>query len=326
MKVLILGGGGVFALHFARYMLEQNSVSNVISVGRSPVAISAFSLDVGDNDARYEYHQIHITFEHERLWELIEDKKPNLIVNFAALAYATSWDRAQHYYDTNVTAVAKIVDKLQHVDWFDRFIQIGTSELYGSVDKPACEYAPLNPTSPYAVSKLAADMHLNTMFNVRQFPMNILRPSNAYGPGQLLYRIMPKAIYSGLNNIQMPLEGGGKVRKSFMHATDIARALLIIYNKAQMGETYNVGPENPITIKEIVNKIAIKFNKSLEEFIKITDGRIGEDMQYWLNSDKIKKIGYSESINIDDGIEDMFQWGMKYKSSLPKPDKFILRA
>lgn len=326
MKVLILGGGGVFAIHFAKFLLQQSIVDGVISVGRNPPSTPPFTLNVGEGDSRYSYHQIHITFEQERLKELIFSTKPNLIVNFAALAYATSWDKPHHYYNTNVTAVAQMCDYLQHVDWLDRFIQIGTSELYGPVLEPALEDAPIFPTSPYAVSKLAADMHLETMFRVRNFPMNILRPSNAYGPGQLLYRILPKAVYSVVNNLKVPLEGGGIAKKSYMHATDIARALWLIMHKAPMGEIYNVGPKDPVSIKELVGLVAISANLKIEDFIEIVPGRIGEDSQYWLDSSKIIALGYKESIDLATGVMDMLDWAYKYKNQLPTPQNFVLRA
>jgi len=326
MKILILGGGGVFAIHFAKFLLQQSLIENVISVGRNPLSIPPFSLNVGAEDSRYSYHQIHITFEYERLKELLISTKPNVIVNFAALAYATSWDKPHYYYNTNVTAVAQLCDFLQHVDWLDRFIQIGTSELYGPVTEPATETAPLFPTSPYAVSKLAADMHLETMFRVRKFPMNILRPSNAYGPGQLLYRILPRAVYSVVNKIKVPLEGGGNAKKSYMHATDIARALWLILHKAPLGEIYNVGPKNPISIRELVELVAISANLNPKDFIEIVPGRIGEDSQYWLDSSKIITLGYQESIDLNAGIIDMLNWAHKYKDQLPKPLSFVLRA
>lgn len=326
MKILILGGGGVFAIHFANFLLQQSTVERVISVGRNPPSTPPFTLNIGEGDSRYSYHQIHITFEQERLRKLIFTTKPNVIVNFAALAYATSWDEPHHYYNTNVTAVAQMCDYLQHVDWLDRFIQIGTSELYGPVIEPASEDAPLFPTSPYAVSKLAADMHLETMFRVRKFPMNILRPSNAYGPGQLLYRILPKAVYSVVNNLKVPLEGGGIAKKSYMHATDIARALWLIMHKAPIGETYNVGPKDPVSIKELVELVAITANLQIEDFIEIVPGRVGEDSQYWLDSSKIIALGYKESINLSDGIKDMLDWAHNYKNQLPKPQSFVLRA
>jgi len=111
-----------------------------------------------------------------------------------------------------------------------------------------------------------------------------------------------------------------------MHATDIARALWLIIFKAPLGEIYNVGPDNPVSIKFLVESVAKIAKVNSSDFIEIVSGRIGEDSQYWLDSTKIKSLGYSESISLNDGIIDMLNWAYKYKDSLPKPISFILRA
>ena len=98
-------------------------------------------------------------------------------------------------------------------DWLERFIQIGTSEMYGSVGHAANEDEPIKPTSPYAASKVAFDMYLISVHKFLKFPMNIIRPSNAYCPGQLLHRVIPKAVMCGLTGDKLPLHGGGKRRK-----------------------------------------------------------------------------------------------------------------
>ena len=96
--------------------------------------------------------------------------------------------------------------------YLKKFLQIGTSELYGPVTNPVDEKYPINPTSPYSVSKLAADMHLETMFNVRNLPMNIIIPSKGYGSGQLLYRLVPKSAYLILKGKKFPLEEEEKLK------------------------------------------------------------------------------------------------------------------
>ena len=70
----------------------------------------AYSLDVGKDDSRYAYHQIHLTFEEDRLFELFDSEKPEFIINFAALAHGASWDKSWRFYETNVTALAKMVE------------------------------------------------------------------------------------------------------------------------------------------------------------------------------------------------------------------------
>lgn len=327
-KYAIIGGAGVFAVHFSKYLLEQDDTNLVLSIGRNPQKSKAFTLGVGEDDSRYKYEQVHLVYEQDRLFELFDKYKPNYIVNFAALAYATSWEKSFRYYDTNLTAVAKMCEELMKRDYLSRFIQIGTSELYGSVTKPAKEIDIVKPTSPYAVSKLAADMHLETLWDVKKFPMNIIRPSNAYAPGQLLYRVLPRAVYAGLIGETLPLEGGGTVKKSYMHARDLAKAIKLIIDRAPPGEVYNVGPESPVTIRAIIEMVAEEMNIPFDRLIKIVPGRTGEDAQYWLDSTKIKNdLGYEETISLRQGIKDMVKWGKDYLPLLhDEPKNFVLRA
>lgn len=327
-RYAIIGGGGVFAVHLSKYLLERDDTSLVLSIGRNPPKSSAFTLDVGKGDSRYRYEQVHMVFEQDRLFELFDQYKPQFIINFAALAYATSWEKSHRYYETNVVAVAKMCESLMKRDYLERFIQIGTSELYGPVDTPAPETYPVNPTSPYAVSKLAADMHLKTLWEVKKFPMNIIRPSNAYGPGQLMYRILPRAVYAALVGQKLPLEGGGMVKKSYMHAYDLARAIHLIIKKAPLGKLYNVGPEKPVTIRHLVELVANGTNIPFDHLADITPGRIGEDAQYWLDSTRIQsELGYQESISLEEGVEDMIRWGKQYLPLLHDESmSFVLRA
>ncbi len=97
-------------------------------------------------------------------------------------------------------------------------------------------------SGPYAVSKLTGDMHLGTMFTTLGFPMNILRPSNAYGPGQALYRVIPRAVITGLTGRKLPLQGDGLAEKSFLHAYDVATAVQVVAEHGVVGEVYNCGP------------------------------------------------------------------------------------
>ena len=325
---MLLGGAGVFAVHTSKFLLEKDQTEKVIAVGRNIERGPHYTLDVGANDKRYQYHQVHMVFEQDRLFDLIEKEKPDYIINYAALAYATSWEKSFRYYETNLVAVAKICEFLTGKKFLKKFIQIGTSELYGSVEAPADEKCLISPTSPYAVSKLAADLHLDTLFKVKDFNMNIIRPSNAYGEGQQVWRVLPKAVLCGLTQQKLPLEGGGVVRKSYLHARDLANAIFLVCQKGVPGEIYNVGPENPSRIVDLIEIVASQLGISMNELCEITPGRVGEDQQYWLNSDKIiKDVNWSQKINLNEGIGMLVNWGKKYKNSLLNEETFFtLRA
>ncbi len=310
----IIGGNGVFGIHTALYLLANAEPKKVICVGRNPEKPEPFTLNLGKGDDRYSYHQIHMVFEHDRMMELLDAEKPDIIINYAAIAEpALSFKHSARYYDSNVMAVARLCEDLMARDYLERFIQIGTSELYGSTDKASREDDPLKPTTPYAVSKAAADMHLDSLFNVLKFPMNIVRPSNAYAPGQLLYRIIPKTVVFGLTGRKLPLQGGGKAHKSYLHARDLAHALHLVIEKAPFGTTYNVGPPEPTSIRDLVIKTAQAMDKTLEDVAEEAPDRLGQDSQYWLDSSAIARdTGWEMKIGLDEGLAEMVKWGRTY--------------
>ncbi len=315
---VILGGNGVFGVHTAMYLLEKADARKVICVGRNSEKPEPFTLNVGQNDPRYAYHQIHVVFEQDRLMELLDRERPEVIINYAAQGEgAASWKYSWRYFDTNVTAIARMTEELMKRDYLERWIQIGTSELYGSVDTPATEETPLKPTSPYAASKAAGDMHLISIAKTLNFPMNIVRPSNAYAPGQLLHRILPRAVVCGLAGTRLPLHGGGVARKSYIHARDLARAILLVADGAKLGKIYNVGPKDPVSIRSLVEMTAAEIGISFDQLCETTPPRFGEDWVYWLDSGAIERdLGWRPEISLEEGIHDMVAWGRKYIDAL----------
>ena len=219
----VLGGGGSFGLHTSKYLLDHADPAKVIAVGRNLPKDECFTLGIGDGDPRYSYHAYHVNYELDLLMELLDREKPQVIINFAAQGEgATSLKHSWRYFETNCVALVKLTEQLQSRDYLERFIQIGTSELYGSVEHAAKEDEPIKPTSPYAASKAAFDMHLMSVHRFLKFPMNIIRPSNAYGPGQQLHRVIPKTVICGLTGRKLPLHGGGRAEKSYIHNRDLA--------------------------------------------------------------------------------------------------------
>ncbi len=329
MKYVILGGGGVFGIQTAFYLLERADPEKVISVGRNPEKAEPFSLNVGKGDPRYAYHAIHITYELDRLLDLLDEERPGVIINFAAQGEgAVSWKKSWRFFETNAMALARVTEELMDRDYLERWIQIGTSELYGAVDFAAKEDTPLKPTSPYAASKAAGDMHLLSISQVLDFPMNIIRPSNAYAPGQLLHRVIPKAVVAGLTGQKLPLHGGGRARKSYIHARDLGRAIYLTSQKAPLGTVYNAGPPEPISIRDLVATVAQVMQIPFDDLCEVTGDRLGQDAQYWLDSSAIRRdVGWEPEIDLEAGIREMVEWGQKYIDVLGSwPTDYVLRA
>lgn len=327
-KYCILGGGGSFGIHAAMYLLDHADPEKVIGVGRNPLRPGPFSLGI-EKHKRYEYHARHVTHELDLLLELLDKEKPQVIVNFAAQGEgAVSWKHSWRFFETNSMALARLSEELMKRDWLERFIQIGTSEMYGSVDHASAEDEPIKPSSPYAASKVAFDMYLESVFRFQKFPMNVIRPSNAYCPGQLLHRVIPKAIVAGLTGRKIPLHGGGRAEKSYIHARDLGRAILLVSEKAPLGKIYNAGPLKPTSIKEVVERCAAALNISFEQLCEMSPDRLGQDSRYWLDSSAIKKdVGWEPKIGWDEGLGEMVAWGKKYLDELRDwPTEYVLRA
>ena len=324
----ILGGGGSFGIHTALYLLDHANPKKVIGIGRNPLRSEPFSLGI-DRRPGYEYHARHITYELDLLLELLDREKPEIIVNYAAQGEgAVSWKHSWRFFETNSMALARLAEELMKRDWLERFIQIGTSEMYGSVNHAADEDESIKPSSPYAASKVAFDMYLVSVHRFLKFPMNIIRPSNAYCPGQLLHRVIPKAIWCGLTGRKLPLHGGGRAEKSYIHARDLGRAIHLVAEKAPLGTIYNAGPPLPTSIREVVERCARALELPFEELCEVTGDRLGQDDRYWLDSSRIKRdVGWEAQIGWDQGLAEMVAWGKTYLDEIRdiSPD-YVLRG
>jgi dTDP-glucose 4,6-dehydratase len=326
---VVLGGGGSFGIHTSKYLLDHANPKKVIAVGRNPPKPEPFTLNVGRGDPRYSYHAYHVTYELDLLMRLLDKERPQVIVNFAAQGEgAISWWDSWRFFETNSMALAKLTEELMKRDYLERFIQIGTSEIYGSVDDAVNEDEPIRPSSPYAASKVAFDMYLESVHRFLKFPMNIIRPCNVYCPGQLLHRVIPKSIWCGLTGNKLPLQGGGKAVKSYIHARDLARSIYLVAEEAPLGVVYNAGAAKPTSIREVVERCAKALGIPFEQLCTVTEDRLGQDSRYWLDSSRIKKaVGWEPEVGWDEGLAEMVAWGQKYLPELRDwTTDYVLRA
>jgi dTDP-glucose 4,6-dehydratase len=158
--------------------------------------------------------------------------------------------------------------------------------------------------------------------------MNIIRPSNAYCPGQLLHRVIPKTVISGLTGRKLPLQGGGKAEKSYIHARDLARAIHLVSEKAPLGTVYNAGPKEPTSIRRVVELTADALGIPFDQLATVTEDRPGQDSRYWLDSSAIQRdVGWEPQIDWQHGLAEMVDWGRKYVDQLREwPMDYVLRA
>lgn len=227
--------------------------------------------------------------------------------------------------NTNTLGTIKFLNLIRDIKTIKKYIHISTPEVYGSTKKNLSENRNYLPSTPYAISRAACDMHLHGLFQNYKFPVVFTRASNVYGPGQQLYRIVPKAIMCLNLKQTLKLDGGGKSKRSFIYITDVAKATYKLCNNSINGDIYHISTNNLVSIKNLVEMIFKIKSASSKKYVKISPDRIGKDSLYSLNSNKIRKeLKWSPKVNLKDGLTHTIKWVMENIDILKtQPKKYI---
>jgi dTDP-glucose 4,6-dehydratase len=238
-----------------------------------------------------------------------------------------SWLSPEDWYQTNVVAQVALHDQLRRMLFIQRYLHISTPEVYGHTEGWTREHFQFAPSSPYAVSRAACDLHLLSFFKAYGFPVIFTRAANVYGPGQQLYRIIPRALMAALTGIKLDLHGGGHSQRCFIHIDDVCTGTEQIALNGVPGEAYHLSTTEPISIRKLVALIAGKFDLSVETVAQIAQERLGKDDSYLLDSSKMQReLGWAPKIDLDSGIEAVKEWAEAHLAFLrTEPLSYIHR-
>tara|TARA_Y100000589_G_scaffold290518_1_gene293270 strand:+ start:253 stop:1257 length:1005 start_codon:yes stop_codon:yes gene_type:complete len=315
MTFLVIGSNSFSGSNYVNYLLKSNY--KVIGVSRSKNVHTVFLPYLWDNKNKnslgykFIFEQIDLNKDLNQLMSLIDKFEPKYIVNFAAQGMvAESWLNPTHWYKTNVLSQVAFHDELRKRDFLKKYVHVTTPEVYGSTDEGWIkENFNFLPSTPYAVSRAACDLHLLSFFKTYNFPVVFTRAANVYGPGQQLYRIIPRTILSCLTGKKLFLHGGGTSLRSFIHIEDVAKATLKISLEANPGNTFHISTNHVISIYELVKKICDLTGADFNKIVEIEDERLGKDKNYLLNSDHIRNcFNWDDKIKLLDGVKDTISW------------------
>lgn len=327
-KFLVLGSNSFSGAFFCGYL--ANLGYEVLATSRSEEADEAFlPYKWGENAAAVRYQKVDLNSDLESLKSLLANEKPTHVVNFAAQSMvAESWVHPDHWMMTNVVSAVRLHDLLRNYSHLERYVHITTPEVYGSTHGWVDESCSFNPSTPYAVSRAAGDLSLRTYFQQYQFPVLFTRAANVYGPGQQLYRIIPRTIFAALTGQKLRLDGGGKSVRVFIHMSDVSDATLKIALGGTLGETYHISGYELVSIRQCVEMILEALGKPFEDFVEIGPERAGKDTAYTLDSRKLRcELGWRDVISLRDGIMETVEWMRRFERRLDHlPAKYIHKA
>jgi dTDP-glucose 4,6-dehydratase len=306
---LILGSNSFSGANFANYLLEHGHT--VLGVSRSSQPHRAFLPYrwAGEN-AKFRFFELDLNRDLEAIVALVARERPEYIVNFAAQSMvAESWQNPDHWFMTNVVSTVRLHERLRQFQFMKKYVHVTTPEVYGSTDGFIREDTPFNPSTPYAVSRAAADMSLQTFFAAYGFPVVFTRAANVYGPGQQLYRVIPRTILSIKLGKKLQLHGGGSSERSFIHINDVSDATLQVAQNGKPGETFHISTDRIISIRNLVEMVCGRLGARFEDSVEIVGERLGKDSAYRLDSSKIRReLGWSDKISLEQGIDETVVW------------------
>jgi dTDP-glucose 4,6-dehydratase len=316
---LLLGSNSFSGASFAAFLASRGH--DVLATSRSPEPPAAFlPYAWHEHAARVRFHRVDLNHDLDALEALLSREQPSHIVNFAAQSMvAESWANPDHWMTTNVVAAVRLHERLRQLDFLERYVHVTTPEVYGHTEGWVKEDAPFNPSTPYAVSRAAADMSLRTYLARYRFPVLFTRAANVYGPGQRLYRIIPRTILSALLGKRLSLQGGGVAVRSFIHIRDVAEATYAVALRGRIGETYHISTDRLVSIRNLVELILNRLNVEFGKLVDVAPERPGQDLAYRLDSSKLRsELGWSDRIALEQGIEETIAWAVRFKDELAR--------
>lgn len=306
-KLLVTGGAGFIGSEFVRQGVKKGykiAVVDTLTYAGDLERIKEAAKDIS-------FHYADIA-NRDSINGIFKKEKPDAVIHWAAESHVDrSIIDASPFLDTNIKGT-QVVLETARVCGVEKFINISTDEVYGELgeDGQFLETTPLNPNSPYSVSKASADMLGRAYHRTHGLPVITVRPSNNYGPWQYPEKLIPVVVLKAINNEKIPVYGRGKNIREWLFVSDCADAVFTILEKGDVGEIYNVGSgEEKINI-DVVRHILQILNKP-EGLIEFVKDRLGHDFRYSLDSEKVRKqLGWRNLVSFNAGIEKTVKWYM----------------
>ncbi len=319
MKIVITGGAGFIGSNFIFHMLDKHPDYKIICIDKLTYAGNIDTLKNLIAAEKIQFFKLDIC-DRERIYELFERERPDIVVNFAAESHVDrSIDNPGIFLFTNTMGTQVLLDASIKFG-VKRYHQVSTDEVYGDLplDRPDLfftEDSKIKASSPYSASKAGADLLTLAYHRTFNAPVSISRCSNNYGPYHFPEKLIPLMIINALHDKPLPVYGQGINVRDWLYVEDHCRAIdLIIHDEKSVGEIYNIGGHNEMRNIDIVKLICHELGKP-ESLIKFVTDRKGHDLRYAIDPTKIYlRLGWTPETKFADGIKKTISWYLNNKS------------
>jgi len=302
MRLLVTGGAGFIGCNFVRMMAERYPTDELVVLDKLTYAGRLENLQ----DLRER-----ITFLHGDICnqdDLRQVGDCDAVINFAAETHVDrSITEAAAFVKTDVLGTCALLDYCLN-SGVDRFLQVSTDEVYGSVASGASlETDAFNPSSPYSASKAGAELLVKAYHTTYGLPVLITRSSNNFGPYQYPEKLIPVLILRAYHNQHLPIYGDGSNMRDWLFVQDNCEAIDLVLRKGKPGEAYNIGAGNEWTNLDIAARILAALQRP-PDLIQYVRDRPGHDFRYAVDTDKILALGWKPAYAFEDALNTTVAW------------------
>ena len=305
MKLLVTGGLGFIGSNFILRLLGKQSDIEITNIDAELPGSNHENLSQIKDSDRYNFVKGNISnkkFMEEQI------SKCDAVVNFAAESFVDrSINDANPFLISNIRGAFTILDIITKQK--KRMVHISTDEVFGSLTQgTANENSKFNPSSPYAATKAAAELLINSYSITYNTDVIITRCTNNFGPRQFVEKLIPKTIILANQNLKIPIYGKGNNIRDWIFVDDHCDGVEEVLFNGKSGESYNISANNEIDNITIVKKILEIMDKP-NDLIEFVEDRPGHDFRYSMDSKKISdELEWKIKTTFEEGLEKTIQW------------------
>ncbi len=307
-RYVVIGSNCFTGAHIVDALLAD-PLNTVVGISRSPQPHAVFRPYDRHQPGRFQFVQLDLVRQPDAVQQLLDRERPDVVVNVAALSeVGLSNESPVEYFEVNTTAVVRLCNFLRTRDYLRQYVHISSAEVYGSCEGSVREDAPFRPSTPYAVSKAAADLYLGSVVRNFDFPAVLIRSTNVYGRHQQLFKIIPRTLIYLRQGKPIELHGGGQSIKSFVHIRDVVHGLQLAVEKNARG-TFNFSVPSGLTVADIVRQVCELAGHDFSRSTRVVGERLGQDSRYWLDCSRAEReLGWTPQVPFEQGLREIVDW------------------